>query len=141
MVMEWKNSTALVTGASSGIGAEFAGQLAAQGVNLVLAVYAATKAFVLSFTEALWWESRGSGVRVLALCPGATQTEFFDRSSAAFMTHGRQSAAQVVAAALAAVDGSSSPTVVPGGMNKLPATGYRLMPRSLMPRLAERTVR
>jgi hypothetical protein len=259
MVMEWKNSTALVTGASSGIGAEFAGQLAAQGVNLVLvarradwlealrgrllerhptlrvdimaadlaavgatadlaaklhgagqhidvlvnnagvgfhrpfadepaaevaaeihlncgalvdltarflpgmrkarrgmvinlastsafqpvpmmAVYAATKAFVLSFTEAVWWESRGSGVRVLALCPGATQTEFFDRSNAAFMTHGRQSAARVVAAALAAVDGSS-PTVVPGGMNKLRAMGYRLMPRSVMSRLAERTVR
>lgn len=32
-----------------------------------MAVYAATKAFVLSFTEALWWESRGSGIRVLAL--------------------------------------------------------------------------
>jgi len=105
-----------------------------------MAVYAATKAFVLSFTEALWWESRGSGVRVLALCPGATQTEFFDRSSAAFMTRGRQSAAQVVAAALAAVDGSS-PTVVPGEINRLRAMGYRLMPRSVMPRLAERTVR
>jgi len=105
-----------------------------------MAVYAATKAFVLSFTEALWWESRGSGVRVLALCPGATQTEFFDRSSAAFMTRGRQSAAQVVAAALAAVDGSS-PTVVPGEINRLRAMGYRLMPRSVMPRLAERTAR
>jgi short-subunit dehydrogenase len=96
--------------------------------------------FVLSFTEALWWASRGSGVRVLALCPGATQTEFFDPSSAAFTTHGRQSAAQVVAAALAAVDGTS-PTVVPGEMNKLRTMGYRLMPRSVMPRLAERTVR
>jgi len=105
-----------------------------------MAVYAATKAFVLSFTEALWWESRGSGVRVLALCPGATQTEFFDRSSAAFMIRGRQSAAQVVAAALAAVDGSS-PTVVPGEINRLRAMGYRLMPRSVMPRLAERTAR
>jgi short-subunit dehydrogenase len=106
----------------------------------MMAVYAATKAFVLSFTEALWWESRGSGVRVLALCPGATETEFFDRSGAAFMTYGRQSAAQVVAAALAAVDGSS-PTVVPGGMNKLRTVGHRLIPRRVMPRLAERTVR
>jgi hypothetical protein len=45
-----------------------------------------------------------------------------------------------VAAALAAVDGTS-PTVVPGKMNKLRTMGYRLTPRSVMPRLAERTVR
>ena len=56
------------------------------------------------------------------------------------MIRGRQSAAQVVAAALAAVDGSS-PTVVPGEINRLRAMGYRLMPRSVMPRLAERTAR
>ncbi|MFC4102378.1 SDR family NAD(P)-dependent oxidoreductase [Paenibacillus xanthanilyticus] len=42
------------------------------------AVYGATKAFVLSFSEALWAETRGRGVRVLALCPGATETGFFD---------------------------------------------------------------
>ncbi|MGG6310525.1 SDR family NAD(P)-dependent oxidoreductase [Paenibacillus macerans] len=42
------------------------------------AVYGATKAFVLSFSEALWSETRGRGVRVLALCPGATETGFFD---------------------------------------------------------------
>lgn len=42
-----------------------------------MAVYAASKAFVLSFTEALREETRGSGVRVLALCPGATETRFF----------------------------------------------------------------
>ncbi|MBN9629762.1 MAG: SDR family NAD(P)-dependent oxidoreductase, partial [Actinobacteria bacterium] len=43
-----------------------------------MAVYSATKAFVLSFTEALWHETRASGLRVLALSPGATRTEFFD---------------------------------------------------------------
>ncbi|WP_254075500.1 SDR family NAD(P)-dependent oxidoreductase [Paenibacillus tritici] len=42
------------------------------------AVYGATKAFVLSFSEALWAETRGRGVRVLTLCPGATDTGFFD---------------------------------------------------------------
>ncbi|MFP2928140.1 SDR family NAD(P)-dependent oxidoreductase [Pyxidicoccus sp. 3LG] len=51
-----------------------------------MAVYAATKAFVLSFSEALWAEYRPRGVRVLALCPGATDTPFFERAgeSAAF---------------------------------------------------------
>ncbi len=43
------------------------------------AVYAATKAFVLSWSEALWAENRERGIKVLALCPGATETEFFDR--------------------------------------------------------------
>lgn len=43
-----------------------------------MATYAATKAFVLSFTESLFAENRHLGVRVLALCPGTTKTEFFD---------------------------------------------------------------
>ncbi|MGW4213075.1 SDR family NAD(P)-dependent oxidoreductase [Lentzea sp. NPDC004789] len=43
-----------------------------------MAVYGAAKAFVLSFTEALWQEHRRTGLRVLALSPGATSTEFFD---------------------------------------------------------------
>ena len=43
-----------------------------------MAVYAATKAFVLSFTEALWAETRKDGIRVLAVCPGSTDTPFFD---------------------------------------------------------------
>jgi short-subunit dehydrogenase len=43
-----------------------------------MAVYAASKAFVLSFTEALWWETRGRGPRTLAFSPGLTRTEFFD---------------------------------------------------------------
>ena len=42
-----------------------------------MAVYGASKAFVLSFTEALWAETRRTDVRVTALCPGSTETEFF----------------------------------------------------------------
>ncbi|MBC7442635.1 MAG: SDR family oxidoreductase [Ramlibacter sp.] len=41
-----------------------------------MAVYGATKAFVLSFTEALWYETRASGLKVTALCPGPVSTEF-----------------------------------------------------------------
>jgi short-subunit dehydrogenase len=43
-----------------------------------MAVYGATKAFVLSFTEALWAEERQHGIRVLAVCPGLTDTPFFE---------------------------------------------------------------
>ncbi|MGY3743404.1 SDR family NAD(P)-dependent oxidoreductase [Leuconostoc inhae] len=45
-----------------------------------MGAYSATKAFVLSFSEALWAENRHLGIRVLALCPGATKTGFFDVS-------------------------------------------------------------
>lgn len=48
-----------------------------------MAVYGATKAFVLSFSEALWAELGPRGVRVLALCPGATDTPFFARAGEA----------------------------------------------------------
>jgi len=47
------------------------------------AVYGATKAFVLSFGEALWAEYRSRGVRVVTLSPGATDTQFFARSGEA----------------------------------------------------------
>lgn len=52
--------------------------MAAYQPNPRMALYGATKAFVLSLTEALWEESRGTGLRVLALSPGATRTEFFE---------------------------------------------------------------
>ena len=47
-----------------------------------MGVYAATKAYVLHFSEALWAEAREKGVTVTALCPGPTQTEFFDVAGA-----------------------------------------------------------
>lgn len=105
-----------------------------------MAVYGATKAFVLSYTEALWQESKGTGVRVLALCPGATETEFFARTGEDFLTDGRQTSAQVVDTAFAALDGSS-PTVVSGWRNRLLASGYRVTPRKLMLTVSERLLK
>jgi short-subunit dehydrogenase len=43
-----------------------------------MAVYGASKAFILSFSEALWAENLNTRVRVLALCPGPVDTEFFE---------------------------------------------------------------
>jgi uncharacterized protein len=96
-----------------------------------MAVYGATKAFVLSFTEALWQENRKTGVRVFALCPGATETEFFARTGEQFMTRGRQTSQEVVEVALNAID-KSGPTVISGVVNALLANGYRIAPRRLL---------
>src|SRR6185295_11497118 len=105
-----------------------------------MAVYGATKAFVLSFTEALWQETKGTGVRVLTLCPGATETEFFARSGEEFMTHGRQTPQQVVDTALKAID-TSTPTVVSGTLNRVLALCTRFFPRRVLAPLSERMMR
>jgi len=94
-----------------------------------MAVYGATKAFVLSFTEALWGELEGTGVRALALCPGATETEFFDVvGDDAQVGPARMPAAEVVRQALAAVD-RGRPSIVTGTRNALGARLPRLMTR------------
>lgn len=106
-----------------------------------MAVYAATKAFVVSFTEALWAETRKTGVRVVALCPGATETAFFDATGKDFMTSGRQTADEVAAVGLKAFFDGKGPTVVSGTLNRLMASSSRLAPRSVVARIAELRVR
>jgi len=105
-----------------------------------MAVYGATKAFVLSFTEALWQETKSTGVRVFALCPGATETEFFSRTGQEFLTSGRQTSEQVVDTAMAAID-KSSPTVISGLRNAVLANGYRIAPRRVLLQVAERIMK
>jgi hypothetical protein len=105
-----------------------------------MAVYGATKAFVLSFTEALWAETRGTGVRVTALCPGATETEFFDIAGENAQLGRRISPERVVHAALGALDRRAS-TVVTGVGNRLLVNAPRLAPRQFVTRIAERTMR
>ena len=106
-----------------------------------MAVYAASKAFVLSFTEALWAETRTTGVRVMALCPGATETGFFDAAGKEFLTQGRQSADHVAEFGLRAFFNGRAPSVIPGVANKLGATGYRFVPRAMLARVAGARVR
>jgi uncharacterized protein len=76
--------------------------LAAYSPTPMQAAYSAGKAFVLSFTEGLWAETRGTGVRVLAFAPGITTTEFFDVAGSSDAARGgrAQTPAQVVTVAL-----------------------------------------
>ena len=105
-----------------------------------MAVYGATKAYVLSFTEALWAETRGTGVRVTALCPGATDTAFFDTASEHASIGRRMAPEQVVAAAFTALERRRC-SVIPGLRNRLLADAPRLTPRQTVVRISERTMR
>jgi short-subunit dehydrogenase len=100
------------------------------------ATYAATKAFVLSFSEALHAELLGSGVSCTALCPGPTRTAIFAASGEPRATGLGpdllwQRPEEV---ARAGVEGmvAGRRTVVPGVTNKLVAAGGRLVPRTLL---------
>jgi short-subunit dehydrogenase len=95
------------------------------------ATYGASKAFVLSFSQALWAETRGRGVTVTALCPGPTRTGFVDALDAdvsqTAIYRRLASPEPVVDAALRALD-RGRPVVVPGVRNWLMANGARLSP-------------
>lgn len=102
-----------------------------------MAVYYATKAFVLSFTEALHHELKGSGIRVSALCPGPTATEFgsvagTNISSALDRITG--DAVSVVRAGLRGLDRNKA-VVIPGWANKTTANISRILPRAAMRRI------
>ncbi|MGN6155467.1 MAG: SDR family NAD(P)-dependent oxidoreductase [Sphingomicrobium sp.] len=102
-----------------------------------MAVYFATKAYVLSFTEALHEELRHQGVRVSALCPGPTATEFGEVAGfgKAIPKFAIADAAGVVRAGLLGLDRNRA-VVVPGLLNKLSGQGHRLLPRGLLRRIA-----
>jgi short-subunit dehydrogenase len=99
------------------------------------AVYAATKAFVLSFTEAIWGETEHSNVRALALCPGATATEFVDIAGSEAATGPMASPSDVIADAFAALD-KRKPSVIHGRNNKFAPFAARFASRKAIIRLA-----
>jgi hypothetical protein len=105
----------------------------------LLAVYGATKAFVLSFTEALWSEAAGSGLKVLALSPGSTRTEFFDFAGAGARVGKFRTAQDVVALALATLDKRNPPpSVIDGRSNRAAVFASRFVSRRGLIRLTER---
>jgi short-subunit dehydrogenase len=94
------------------------------------AVYAATKAFVLSFSEALAEEVKGSGVRILALCPGAATTEMTDFSHNEGLLGKLPSLTpdEIVRAGLRALEGGRIVSIV-GWRNAMLVFLNRFMPR------------
>ncbi len=102
-----------------------------------MAVYYASKAFVLSFSEALHEEVKDKGVRVATLCPGATRTEFGEvadmTSSTLFKFAGEPG--QVVRDGMRALDGNHA-VKVSGLANAMLAGSIRFTPRFLARRIA-----
>lgn len=105
-----------------------------------MAVYAAAKAYVLSFSEAIAEELRGTGVTVTALCPGVTLTGFQSRAGVGesrLLAMGNMTAKQVAAAGYKALM-RGQPVVVPGLFNFLMLFSIRFTPRSWVTRISKR---
>lgn len=108
------------------------------------ATYAASKTFLLNYTEALAEEMASEPVDILALCPGATETRFFERAGASFGAQGRPAmssmhdAARVAAEALRHL-GHARVHVV-GPTNYLASLAMRLLPRRFVAVAAESTL-
>ncbi len=111
-----------------------------------MATYAATKAFVKSFSEAVAEENRPHGIVVTALCPGPTETNFFDAANIStsvkndFMKKGMQTPEAVVEAALGAVKRGKT-SVISGWTNYLLARAENFVPNSLITRVVGSVLR
>ncbi len=99
-----------------------------------MAVYYAAKAFVLSFTQAIAEELRGTGVTATTFCPGATATGFASRAGAENTRLFRIGTAKADAVARAGYRGmlAGKDLVVPGLMNKATALSAKVTPRRLL---------
>jgi short-subunit dehydrogenase len=108
-----------------------------------MAVYGASKAFVLSFSEGLAEELRPARVAVAAFCPGPVSTEFGEVAGTRHRFHevpGRMSADEAAREALAQL-GSRAVVHVPGPWNKLATGAGKLLPRAIVRRVSARVLR
>ena len=106
-----------------------------------MATYAATKAFVLSFSEALWEENRQFGVHVMALCPGVTETNFFKASRMERPPMRTiETPEDVVETALRALK-HRKPSVISGWTNWIAVEAERFVPRSFVTKIAAKALR
>jgi uncharacterized protein len=109
-----------------------------QGVPY-LTTYAATKSFILNFSEGLWAEAKPYGVTVTALCPGSTESNFHATAGAERRArpHPKQSAEAVVEIGLQALAQGHS-HVVSGWNNKLMVWMERFVPRATVTSMASK---
>lgn len=107
-----------------------------------MATYAATKAFVTSFSEALAEENRPYGIQVLALCPGSTETNFHAAAGMdrAMGFKGQETVEDVVETGMKAV-ASKRAKIVSGWTNWIVASGVNFVPNSLITRLMGKGMR
>ena len=108
----------------------------------LMAVYYATKAYVISFSEALANELRGSGVTVTCLCPGATDTEFQKRAGTeeTLLFKLRPMTAKAVAQDGYRALMKGKPLVIPGLKNWLVAESLRITPRRVVTAVSRRLI-
>jgi len=109
-----------------------------------LAVYAATKAYVLSFSRSLYHELKPQGIHVTCVCPGPMDTGFTDRAGMQALAHLSQqynmdpeTVAQIAVKSML----KGKLEVVPGVMNKLQKLGDWLLPKKIVERIAARLYR
>jgi len=106
-----------------------------------MATYAASKAFVLTFSEALWDENRLHGIHVMALCPGTTETNFFEVSDIERPPlRTVQTPEEVVDTALGALSRQKS-TVISGWTNWLTIEAERFVPRNVVTKVVGNALR
>ncbi|MCW5805079.1 MAG: SDR family oxidoreductase [Deltaproteobacteria bacterium] len=107
------------------------------------AVYAASKAFVRNFTEALHDELRGSPISATCICPGGTRTEFHGAAGAGnygWLANKTMMTAEAVAKITIRAMEKGKRTVIPGVMNKLSCWSVRLVPRRFASWMAGRVL-
>ena len=107
-----------------------------------LSVYAATKAFIRSFSEALWAENRQYGVRVLVVCPGPTETNFYNEANfppaLARTAKSLSTPEEIVDQSLKALDERRATVVVGGIASKFITSLSNIVPRESLLNVLEK---
>jgi len=108
-----------------------------------MALYAATKAFVRNFTEALHDEHKGTQISATVVCPGGTKTEFHANAGAgnySWIANASMMSAEQCAKICVRAMANRKRTVIPGFVNKLSCFGVRLVPRRFASWMANRVL-